>query len=209
MSAWLLPAVTRQWDDRQKARELKASLITEIASGTANALLASGQSISQALGTPPRGDHRAGSAAWIRTSFRIDAQLGAYFPGPVRLLWSDYSSYMGQFLTIAAQISPRLAVRSGILVKQQPTASAYGDLTDSDYTALSDTFYNLNELKRALRRYARNPRGPHRAQAVANDFQSVAVAMHFFEDDVDAAILAGRPISYSTTWSDFLHGLLP
>jgi hypothetical protein len=38
LSAWLIPAFTRQWDDRQKARELKASLVTEMAAATAAAL---------------------------------------------------------------------------------------------------------------------------------------------------------------------------
>ena len=35
LTAWLLPAFTRQWDDRQKAHELKASIVTDMASATA------------------------------------------------------------------------------------------------------------------------------------------------------------------------------
>src|SRR3954447_9135903 len=40
LSAWLLPAVTRQWDDRQKERELKAQIIAQMASSTAKAVVA-------------------------------------------------------------------------------------------------------------------------------------------------------------------------
>src|SRR5262252_3189899 len=38
LTAWLFPAVARQWDDRQKATELRASLVAQIASASAHAL---------------------------------------------------------------------------------------------------------------------------------------------------------------------------
>ena len=37
LTAWLFPAFTRQWEDRQKAADLKASILDEIARGTASA----------------------------------------------------------------------------------------------------------------------------------------------------------------------------
>ena len=39
LSAWLLPAMTRQWDDRQKVHELKAGVVSEMASVSAKALI--------------------------------------------------------------------------------------------------------------------------------------------------------------------------
>src|SRR3954468_13838267 len=38
LTAWLLPAFTRQWDDRQKVRELHAQFADQIAATTAKAL---------------------------------------------------------------------------------------------------------------------------------------------------------------------------
>jgi hypothetical protein len=38
LTAWLLPAFTRQWDDRQKAHEIKAALAFQIAAATADAV---------------------------------------------------------------------------------------------------------------------------------------------------------------------------
>jgi hypothetical protein len=38
LTAWLLPAFTRQWDDRQKARELKAGLASDMGKSTATVL---------------------------------------------------------------------------------------------------------------------------------------------------------------------------
>jgi hypothetical protein len=37
LSAWLLPAITRQWDDRQKAHQVKSALVTEMAEANARA----------------------------------------------------------------------------------------------------------------------------------------------------------------------------
>ena len=35
LSAWLIPAMTRQWDDRQREHELKAGVVADMASSTA------------------------------------------------------------------------------------------------------------------------------------------------------------------------------
>jgi hypothetical protein len=39
LSAWLLPAFTKQWSDRQKAHDLKAAIITDMASASARVLI--------------------------------------------------------------------------------------------------------------------------------------------------------------------------
>jgi hypothetical protein len=38
LTVWVAPAVTRQWDDRQKARELQASLAQDVGASTAKAI---------------------------------------------------------------------------------------------------------------------------------------------------------------------------
>src|SRR5262245_62538084 len=38
LPAWLLPAFTRQWDDRQQAHDLKAAITSDMATATAGAL---------------------------------------------------------------------------------------------------------------------------------------------------------------------------
>src|SRR5215213_208236 len=56
LTAWLLPAITRQWDDRQKAHELKATLAADLASATARSLVEA-RAAARALvpGTAPQG----------------------------------------------------------------------------------------------------------------------------------------------------------
>src|SRR3982751_5368573 len=41
LTAWLLPALTRQWDDRQKAQEVKAALVREMAGASARVIVGS------------------------------------------------------------------------------------------------------------------------------------------------------------------------
>src|SRR3954468_5890330 len=43
LTGWLLPAVSRQWDGRQRANELKAQIDLQIAAATAHALIGSRQ----------------------------------------------------------------------------------------------------------------------------------------------------------------------
>jgi hypothetical protein len=55
VSAVLVPAFTRQWQDRQKEREIKVALVSEIGDSTSDALVTSQYVASQAL---PNGQER-------------------------------------------------------------------------------------------------------------------------------------------------------
>src|SRR5918994_2749379 len=52
LGSWFIPAFTRQWDDRQKAGELKAVIISKMASATGRALLEAHQSAVAVPGVP-------------------------------------------------------------------------------------------------------------------------------------------------------------
>lgn len=93
VSAWLVPAFTRQWQDRQKEREIKVALVSEIGDSTSNALVTSQYVASQAI---PAGQGQAEynrfSLDWARRSAQIEAKLQAYFPGkPLVDDWREYS----------------------------------------------------------------------------------------------------------------------
>jgi hypothetical protein len=98
LTAWLLPAFTRQWDDRQKAQALKADLATQIAAATSQTLVQStvqARLLESKLYSPQRDRwtdirqsplQRAALSAedrlrnlWLRGSIAIDARLRAYF----------------------------------------------------------------------------------------------------------------------------------
>jgi hypothetical protein len=79
LTVLILPAVTRQWDDRQKARELKAALVEQIAL----TVLRSDQYIeaTETTGTP-EGEHPL-----LVDSLRIEAKLRTYFGPKLTTRW--------------------------------------------------------------------------------------------------------------------------
>ena len=90
MSAWLIPALTRQWQDQQRARELKAAIVTRIGRDTTDALVVS-SFIANGRFEPIRRPGRAFRLPmkvfndldlnWEQDRREIEAQLEAYFPG--------------------------------------------------------------------------------------------------------------------------------
>jgi hypothetical protein len=112
LRAWLLPALTRQWDDRQKAHELKVGVTQDIAGATADALFGGNTtyepsqngSVLAALAhtTPVLAAER--TRAWELSSFKIESELRAYFPSS-RLAadWHRYSDAVREFFIALTQ----------------------------------------------------------------------------------------------------------
>ena len=91
ISAWLVPAFTRQWQDRQKEREIKVALVSEISDSTSDALVTSQFVASGAL-TEGQAEYNRISLDWAQRSAQVEAQLAAYFPGQALVDdWHDYS----------------------------------------------------------------------------------------------------------------------
>jgi hypothetical protein len=106
LTAWLLPAFTRQWDDRQKARELKAAIADEIAIDTSR-MLSAGFSVAEAQKAQVRGRRvSAASAFWDPASLRMAIRLRAYFPQNIVKRWSAFSYGVNQYLVACAYASP-------------------------------------------------------------------------------------------------------
>jgi hypothetical protein len=98
LGSWLIPAFTRQWDDRQKAGELKALVVADIASATGRALM-DAQAASAAAG----GDRSSQATIrdWSLASLQIRAKLQAYF-GPTAVdRWALVSQYVTSTLSVA------------------------------------------------------------------------------------------------------------
>jgi hypothetical protein len=127
LSAWLLPAITRQWGDRQKAHELKAALVTDIASASSRVLLG-GEALwrdpdcpgyptgattsNKAIPIPTQkqtdrcnaiiGRHRQRVAAkiddpWAIASNQLETRLRAYVNAKAVTAWELYSWFVDRF----------------------------------------------------------------------------------------------------------------
>jgi hypothetical protein len=102
LSSWLIPAFTRQWDDRQKAGDLKAALVTQMATATGRAVL-DAQALSNVNpGTRPSPAARAVAVKeWSVAALEVKARLGAYF-GPAAVdAWEVVTYYVNATLSHA------------------------------------------------------------------------------------------------------------
>ena len=78
VSAWLVPAFTRQWQDRQKEREIKVALVSDIGDSTSDALVTSQYVANLAFpGATVQSEYNRFSLDWSRRSAQIEAKLQA------------------------------------------------------------------------------------------------------------------------------------
>lgn len=102
LSVLILPAFTRQWDDRQKAHETKAAITQEIATATARAV---GSSLNERGEVPGDTVNEKATAdianQWLLDRLNIEAKLRAYFSNDLVAQWKTYSELMLGFMELA------------------------------------------------------------------------------------------------------------
>jgi hypothetical protein len=84
VSAWLVPAFTRQYQDRRKEREIKVGLVSEIGDATSDALATSQFLAAQTFPQGGQAEFNRVALEWSRRSAAIEATLAAYVPGQPR-----------------------------------------------------------------------------------------------------------------------------
>jgi hypothetical protein len=116
LSSWLIPAITRQWDDRQEAGDLKAALVTEMATATGRAVLDAHTFASASASTRPSPAENAASAKeWSVAALEIRAKLDAYFGPEAVEAWEVLTRFVNATLSHAyddAFIPGRLELRT-------------------------------------------------------------------------------------------------
>jgi hypothetical protein len=193
LTAWLLPAFTKQWDDRQKAREVKAAIVSPIAAATADAVVKTDlEAVNTDKHVPEDPNGREATRAgldrlylmWLRHRVSIEATLRANFnsAAPINAL-HQYNHLMEIFFGMAT-----------------------GYPWDTNYLA---KVIPLNKReKQILKRY-------ESGEDLSNSTHFIYVtgtlgeALLRKENDLIATILAAHVQGYSTTTSDLLHDLIP
>jgi hypothetical protein len=228
LSAWLLPAFTRQWDDRQKAHELKAAIVTDFAAATAP-MLARGEEIHVGGGRVNAVDQRAGWSEWSRAKLEIEARLNAYFSRNIVLEWkllSYFVDYIDPTITFGTPLARRFRSDAATEVEIATTGPTE---TDVEYlTALAplinprrgsielDTRLSspstLILLERSLSRSSevtiirRNVSGRVHRRSRFTLFEQSLLS---FQTAIANEVLAADPTGYSTTTGDLLRDLIP
>jgi hypothetical protein len=115
-TAWLFPALSHQWQDRQKAKELTAALVSQIGSRTSEALVTSSFLTYNCF---PASEHTSKfgfnqdvynklDLGWRTSSAEIEAQLQAYYPERVVDEWREYSDLVwGTYRLITNNMNSR------------------------------------------------------------------------------------------------------
>jgi hypothetical protein len=181
LSSWLIPAITRQWDDRQKAGDLKAALVADMATATGRAVLdAQAFSYAPAGTRPPPDAVDASVKEWSVAALEIRARLDAYF-GPAAVdAWEVVTTYVNATLSHAYRRGAQPASIPGrpLLERSAPAPGRLQNLY-SEYNS-GDTGIEL-----------------------------LAGELLTQEERVARSILAMNVRGYSTTWHDILSDLLP
>jgi hypothetical protein len=231
VTAWLIPAMSRQWDDRQKEHDLKAAIVADMSSATARAVVG-GEAIWSAAEDPPR--HAPMKPAqlsqigdqWALSALAIDARLRSYFPdASVVAGWELYAWAVDRFIKgtdVSMSVALQDAVDNGRLDPGVANATAqlllegesnpggaepsFGVVEQSD-TPLTDE-QSLAELKRVmLAPYIKQDRQATRKKAYR--WTALERSLLDLEQAVAAQVVHAHASGFSTTPGDLLHDLLP
>jgi hypothetical protein len=186
LTAWLIPGLTRQWQDRQKARELKAQVVAGMNRASADALINSAFIAANRLPST-RGtgfDQEAFNRidlTWRRDAAAIEAQLRAYFaPGLV----ADWLAYEDLVLDTYFLLTDRMFLRPETLSRIRTLGVSQAHLD-----ALASPWKGASRQRTAFY-YA---------------YRAVLGARTPLLEDV----MSAQPEGFSTTTTDVVRDLLP
>ena len=220
LTAWLLPAFTRQWDDRQKSHELSASLGAQMAASTARVLEDTrARFYHQAypiFSGAKRGRHPHRSSLpkaetdWSVAGFRIEAALLASYPRELALRWRGYRELVAgwvQWLDTGshhwypgAQPDPEL-VRQVANIPVQLAASPRPVSAFEMMRRFDDDYQQgENPLQQGARDYILFALG---------NFRLLETILLTDEADIARDLLGAHVRGYSTTSHDLVHDLIP
>jgi hypothetical protein len=199
------PAFARQWDDRQKARDLKAAIADQIATATARTVV-TGIDAARAQGTEARRHYVSRARAfWRPASLRIEMRLRAYFPASMATEWERLVLEIDDFLVnVCAKASP-------------PGRAIQSDLTDNDRRAnIAGWFESFSRSQplpeslagqsfRAIALIATSVNAEGRALVV----EAGGELMFAKADKMTAVLFDAHPVGFSTSRRDLLLDLLP
>jgi hypothetical protein len=231
LSAWLVPAMTRQWDDRQKEHELKAGIVGEMASVSARALLG-GEAIwlaqqrttqKRRLGQQPTAHERKQfERGWELSTLGLEARLRSYFPRSVVTGWEVYAWAVDRFIdarspsasatlqdavgrpgTPLPPLDPRVADAMAQLLTFIPVnrTPSFGPSANTRQSDKESIRRLRKMLSPKLERYEQT--APY-AKWTAFEKQLLDV-----EQAVADQILRSHATGFSTTPRDLMHDLLP
>jgi hypothetical protein len=192
ISAWLIPAVTRQWQDRQKEREIKVALVSDIGDSASDALVTSQYVANRAFpGGNGQAEYNRFSLDWARRSAQIEAKLRAYFPDdPLVDDWKEYSIVVqNDFYLLTGGSSGKAAAVHTVRQYLDPAPGGSEALADVNWKRLRSLNFDN--------------------QPAVGDYVLVTEQLLDGKERLIRAILNANAEGFSTTGSDFIDDLTP
>jgi hypothetical protein len=195
LTVWLGPAFTRQWEDRQDARDLQAGFAEHIVVSAFRTIhdgarLAYGQ-----------GQYDVVLARWKETGLTTEVKAKAYFATPIASQWNGVVQNIEYFLFVCQDIAD---------ARKESAYARADDGTGFEYRHQRIT-KTLELLAPTLEQADRT------ARYLASDTPSertigLEVVKSWPFAQVSAAadeLLSAHPTGFSTTRGDLLHDLIP
>jgi hypothetical protein len=212
LSVWVAPAFTRQWEDRQKARDLQAATAELISAGSASAL---GETLALADAPPDDVNIQRVRREWLVTRYRIQARLDGYFSSRSSMQWKAHAELVSRMIDVI-----RLADHP-----ERASERASERCIGRDFYpcvrmfALNDAIRGFNAAESLWWRTRGGDQDFLTSYVVPEDFSPAGLRAYVAEyaseyilqsvgwvtDDV----LNETPRGFSTTRRDLLHDLLP
>ena len=218
VSAWLLPALTRQWDDRQREHELKAAIVADIATSTARAVVGS-EGIWEAVRPPTKEERERIGDQWALSALEIESQLRSYFPRDVVASWQLYSWAVDRFIgayTVSAAAALENAVTSGGPLDSRVSDAAaqllvLGENTLGEVPEFGGTNQTDDTTVRRLERMLSSDMALYRKQyeTTLATWRGLEKRVLGLEQAVADQILHSNAAGFSTTSRELFDDLLP
>jgi hypothetical protein len=112
LGGWLIPQITRKWQNHEKALEIKTGLVSQMGESVSTAVM-TGRFISTGLvsgaSSDPNADQKAwndGFRAWTTSSASIGAKLEGYFEGSdLGSEWRSFANVVTDYFQLSANVN--------------------------------------------------------------------------------------------------------
>jgi len=211
LTVLVLPAVTRQWDERQRALDLKTGLVSQISIATGRSITSAETLFETYNGKTANFEESTSRVApglplrrgWLSDKLKIEGKLRAYFSPQLFRRWSTYDHAMVNFLYLAG-VEGRMNRGRRQAERKNP-----GDPPPlNSYDSFSINLY-LGRLPQKQTGLARLLLTRPRLTDRRSGFLALEGVILDMEASFTNQLLAAEPRGFSTTRRDLINDLLP
>jgi hypothetical protein len=196
LTVWLAPAFTRQWDDRQTARDLKAALAEDMVSSAARTIR-EGAPLAEG-----RGRFDAILGRWLESGLKVQVREKAFFAAPIVQRWKDMIQDVKYFLIACDDVARTLDQSLDMRPRGAAAVATYR------HQRIADSLKLLAPTQAQADSAALQLASPLPTTRAAG-MDDVKSWMFAEVEAVTDELLSSQPSGFSTTRADLLHDLLP